>query len=240
MKQKMMDFDVFKSILTTVTSDTKIISLQGEGEPMMHPRFWDMVEEVKKIKKDVFTITNGSALVDPYRVSQAFQNIGISVDTMDPVLAEKIGRHDLEKVLKNIHGYLRYVEADRIQIQTVDFGQDLTEVKAFVKKWKMGHFIQPLQNKPDYSYRYGEKNNYGECTFNCKKLTTKGSGFYNIDGKAMPCVYIKDLSKFESKEKLIQQLANKEVPAACEGCEQIFPNVNKGENKQNLIGRFQQ
>jgi hypothetical protein len=240
MPQKQMPWDLFTSILSRLSPDSRVVSLQGEGEPMLHPRFWDMVDAVFSVGKLPYTITNGSALIDPDRVALKFREVGISIDTLDAQLAENIGRYDLVRVLRNLDGLLAKMSPSRVLIHTVDFGQELGDLRRFTAARGLRHFVQPLQTKADYAYRYGEVNSHGPCTYNCSVLATKGNGYFDIEGRELPCCFIKDLTKFESRERLVSQLADKEVPACCDGCPMIFPQAGRGPNKQSLIARFQQ
>lgn len=227
MPQKHMSWELFLSILRGLPAGAGVISLQGEGEPMLHPRFWDMVDAVTAARKTPYTITNGSALIDPERVARRFPSIGISVDTLDADLANKVGRYDLAKVLKNIEGLLLAADPRRVIIHTVDFGQNLDDVTRFVRSRRLRHIIQPLQPKPDYAYRYGIKADFGQCTYNCAQLAKPKDAYFTIEGQKLPCFFIKDVSKFESKERLIEQLGRREVPACCEGCRMIYPEAGK-------------
>jgi hypothetical protein len=240
MPQKQMSWELFTTVLSRISPHTRVVSLQGEGEPMLHPRFWDMVEAVSAAARTPFTITNGSALIDPDRVEKAFRTIGISIDTLDARLADSMGRHDLQRVLRNLEGLLEKMSPERICIHTVDFGQDLGELRAFVKARGLEHFVQPLQTKPDYAYRYTRNSDHGACTFHCAVLATRGNAYFDISGTELPCCYIKDLSKFESKSKITSQLRNREVPACCDGCTHIFPEAGRGAHKPSMIQRFQQ
>jgi len=63
MEQKDIKFETVKKIID-IYKDLKEIQLQGEGEPLLHPDFFDMVSYAKKANICVITITNGSLLTD--------------------------------------------------------------------------------------------------------------------------------------------------------------------------------
>ena len=130
MPQRNMEWDLFASIIGSIPPGPHVVSLQGEGEPTVHPRFWDMAETVRTRGLVPYTITNGSC-AEPGKFAAAFPNVAVSIDTLDPVEAERIGRHKLNRVLENLDALTEQMGAKRILIMTVDYGQPLDKVRAF-------------------------------------------------------------------------------------------------------------
>ena len=104
------------------------VSLQGEGEPMAHRDFWRMAERVTQLGKVPYTITNGSLMRHPQRLADAFEAIGVSIDTLDAVEAERIGRLRLPRVLKNLERLLAHMSAERVIVHTVDYDLSLIHI----------------------------------------------------------------------------------------------------------------
>jgi len=228
MPQRYMTWELFTTILERESKHPiERISLQGEGEPMMHPRFWDMVDAIKSQGLTPYTITNGS-LLDAPRVAAAFPVIGISIDTVDPEYAQKIGRFKLHRVLRNLDALLGVLSPNRIIIHTVDMGQPLELLKLFLRRRGITqHMIQPLQPKADYAQRYSqdEPQSWGACTYRCRFLTAPLMRYYDITGLELPCCFIKNTADFVSSVQLRQQLNERTVPACCQGCGAIFPHA---------------
>jgi hypothetical protein len=194
---------------------------------MMHPRFWDMVNALRKRGLVPYTITNGS-LIDPELVAESFPSIGVSIDTLDAGLAESIGRFKVDRVISNVARLLAVMAPDRIIVHTVYFGQTLDTLRDFLKERGVTkHIVQPLQSKADYARHYGEvdASNWGPCTFSCKYLEQTLMRYYSMDGAELPCCFIKDTTGFVSMEHLRLQLEQKSVPEACAGCRVIFPHA---------------
>jgi UDP:flavonoid glycosyltransferase YjiC (YdhE family) len=195
MVQSYMAWDLFAAILEQqLAAEVERVSLQGEGEPMMHPRFWDMVAAIRAKALVPYTITNGS-LLEPERVAAAFPTIGISIDTIDPEYAQKIGRYKLQRVLRNLDALLSVMTPDRIIIHTVAMGQVLDPLRTYLaQRGIRQHMVQPLQPKADYAHRYAEESasSWGACTYRCRFLAAPVMRYYDITGRELPCCFIKN------------------------------------------------
>ncbi len=224
MPQKHMDWALFGRLLAAIPPGRHEISLQGEGEPTTHPRFWDMVEAVRSRGCVPYTITNGSH-VDVERFAAAFPRIGVSLDTLDPAEADRIGRYKLDRVLANLDALAARMGPHRIHIKTVDYGQALEPIATFVRARGYGdHAVQPLQVKDDYAQRYPGRLEAKprEYTHQCRFLAQPLRRYYDIEGREYPCCYIKDARLHEPIASLRAKLAAGEVPPACSGCREIL------------------
>lgn len=224
MPQRHMPMEVFRRILHKLPQRPIRVSLQGEGEPMAHPGFWQMADEITAQGKVPYTITNGSLIRDPARVVRTFPEIGISIDTLDPEEAQRIGRLKLARMLRKFDALLQHMPPERVIVHTVRYGQPLDDLLLFLKERGIRHHVvQPLQTKADYSARYpqmvaAQEHRYH---FNCSYIRSGFMRFYTLDGVEMPCCFIKDASKFVSTSHIAAELAAQRVPAACTGCREI-------------------
>jgi MoaA/NifB/PqqE/SkfB family radical SAM enzyme len=238
MPQRYMAWDLFTAILERESKrPVERVSLQGEGEPMMHPRFWEMVDAIRGQGLVPYTITNGS-LLDAPRVAAAFPAIGISIDTIDTEYAQKIGRFKLHRVLRNLEALLDVLSPGRIIIHTVDMGQPLEPLKEFLRRRGITqHMIQPLQPKADYAKRYsdGELPSWGACTYRCRFLDAPLMRYYDITGLELPCCFIKNTTDFVSSEQLRKELIGRTVPICCQGCGAIFPHATVALSRSSNI-----
>ncbi len=154
MPQRHMKPALFDKILASLPDVRLTISLQGEGEPTMHPYFWDMVGKVVMSGKSPYTITNGSN-IDIMRTVRLFPQIGVSLDTLDEDEAKRIGRFGLPGVLRNLEQLIVAMGPKRIIIHSVDYGQPLEALRSYVQGLGISrHVVQPIQPKADYSLRY--------------------------------------------------------------------------------------
>lgn len=223
MPQRHMEWDLFESILAGIPSGPHLISLQGEGEPTIHPRFWEMVEAVRARGLTPYTITNGS-YGSPERFAEAFPRIGESIDTLDPIEANRIGRYKLDRVLRNLDELNAHMGSGRIHIMTVDYGQSLDAVREFVRTRGFSHGVQPLQPKADYARRYRDRLEAPppKYTYRCRFLEQPLRRFYDIKGREYPCCYIKDARWHEPVETMQAKMAAHQLPAACKGCGEVL------------------
>ncbi len=227
MRQAHMPWSRFTEIMAQLPPAAREVSLQGEGEPLLHPRFWDMAQTVRDRGLAPYTITNGSH-IDPARLAAHFPAVGISIDTLDAALAHAAGRLHLERVLENLNALLKCMPADRIIIHTVYFGQPLADLKAYLNaRGLIRHLIQEIQPKADYASKYGiaAPVTPGPCTYRCHYLEAPRMRYYSLEGHELPCCFIKDTSSFVSIENLQESLAARTVPRSCQGCRIIFPQA---------------
>lgn len=247
MPQQDMSWDSFATIVDAIAQPGSTVSLQGEGEPSLHPRFWDMVQYVRHKGHVPYTILNGSR-IDAQRIARLFPRIGISVDTLDADVAEKIGRHKLPKVLANVDSLCAAMEAKRIVVMTVDVGQPLGALKDWARQRGFAsHIVQQLMRKNDYAEHYPpaapvlwrERPQVpgSEAPQNCRFLHQNALRYYTWNGLALPCCFIKDTQGIESIEGLRGMLARGQVPAGCAGCRELGPVGKKSNLEKKVLTR---
>lgn len=100
-----MDEETFSSLLPAIEL-TKYVHLQGWGEPLLHPRFEDMIALIKKANVKCGFTTNGQLLTE--KRANRFIDLGVDIIAVSLAGAEKkvhesirIGT-DFEKIIKNI------------------------------------------------------------------------------------------------------------------------------------------
>jgi len=219
MRQADMTYDEFVRIIDRHVSNYGLprqVSLQGEGEPTLHKRFFNMARNVREIGSRPYTITNGTCK-HPELFFESFDEVGVSVDTLNSNVAEKIGRYNLPRVLNFID---RLADKISVTIYTVSICKDLPAIQKFCRERKLRHVVQPLQPKPDYAYRYPEYKLRvkREGTFYCSYLALPRIRYYALDGTELPCCFIKDTSGYEGVDALINLAKQGIMPSVCKGC----------------------
>lgn len=217
MEQKDMSWETFVSIVDKIKQPSTI-TLQGEGEPSLHPKFWDMVEYILERKHTPNVTFNGSIL-DTELIPIYFKStVGISIDTLDPNEANEIGRINLPKVLSNIRELAKVFPPNLIAIRTVDFGQDLTGIKEYVKDNKFYWQVQSIQKKKDYTDTYSGKfvsvvPIVSKRTNLCSYLAIDKMRYYTVNGLELPCCFIKNTAGITTIENM-----KHDIPVSCIGC----------------------
>jgi hypothetical protein len=226
MPQQDMEWPTFKAIVDGMRQSGNMVSLQGEGEPSLHPRFFDMAEYVAARGHRPYSILNGSR-IDAARIARTFPAIAVSVDTLDEATAERIGRHNLAKVLSNLDELRIAMGPGRIEIMTVDLGQPLDALRAWVKDRGFGnHVVQPLERKDDYAKRYvvmPPRPLRPPQPSTCRFLAQNVMRFYTWSGQELPCCFIKDTSGIASIPDLKRSLERGSTPPGCSGCRELRP-----------------
>jgi len=227
MPQRDMAWERFVGIVDAIAKPRVTVSLQGEGEPSLHPRFWDMVAHVKLRGHVPYTILNGSR-VDADRIAANLPTVAVSVDTLDPAEAERIGRHNLQKVMDNVEALVTAMGAGRIVIMSVDVGQPMDLLREWVRLNRFQHHVvQPLQPKADYAkrYRVAPPKPLPRLPMTCRFVERDLMRFHPLEGPALPCAFIKDTTGIVSIAGLRQAIGTGEPPAGCLGCRELRPKA---------------
>jgi MoaA/NifB/PqqE/SkfB family radical SAM enzyme len=192
------------------------VSLQGEGEPTLNRSFFAMAAYAKNIGAEPYTITNGTYKY-PEQFKESFSSIGVSIDTLDPIEADRIGRHNLPRVLDFVDAISTTL---KVVIHSVALSPSVRDVADWCASRGFKHVVQPLQVKPDYQYRYPQLvvMKRPPKLFQCAYLKHDLMRYHTIDNKELPCFCIKDTSHFLSIDDLRDQLSSKQVPHSCTGC----------------------
>jgi MoaA/NifB/PqqE/SkfB family radical SAM enzyme len=166
MEQSDIDFARYEQILAAAP-DLQHIELQGEGESLMHPRFFDMVRLARERGARVSLISNGSYLT-PTAIEQildvGIEKISVSLESADPVTFRHLRGGKLDKVVRGIEGLMEARRARGLGKPVVGFAitvlrdtQDhLAGILELYKKLGLdgGVTLQPLQSMPVYVQNY--------------------------------------------------------------------------------------
>ena len=162
MTQSDLDFELFERTLAKFPH-VRYVELQGEGEPLLHPRFFDMLAAARSRGILVSMITNGSLLTAEavtQIVAGGVEKVSISIESADPAKFRQIRGGKLEKV---IEGIARLVAAKRT-LPRVGFSvtmlrstaRDLDAIVELYQRLGMdgGITTQALQRMPGYLASY--------------------------------------------------------------------------------------
>lgn len=109
-KRGLMNFAIFKKIIDEIAPLQCSITLDVQGEPLLHPQILDMVEYSKKNNCYTSLITNATLLTSKKSeqlISMGLDRIVFSFDSIDKEIYEKVRiRGNFVNTLKNIETFI--------------------------------------------------------------------------------------------------------------------------------------
>ena len=123
MDQSDLSFEAFEEILARFP-DLEHLELHGEGEPMMHPRIFDMVKVARDRGIKVTSITNGSHFT-PQRIEaildSGIEHLFISIESAIEEEFKDIRGGNLGKVCEGIRALLAARQARGVRLPALGF-----------------------------------------------------------------------------------------------------------------------
>lgn len=231
MPQEDIDYDVFRGIVDDYISRNgkpEWLMLQGEGESTLHLRFEDMLDYLKEKNINTRITTNGT-YSDPDKFKM-FTKVVVSIDSINQDKSISIGRMNTEKAMQFVVDLVaRRINTEVVSVANTLEGVELLKVREWARSVGASYRIQELMTKPDYSNVYPitffplkEKVVKTIQSLKCNYIEKPLMEYYTVDGKKLPCCFIKDTSKFDSIEKTKDQMDKKIVPSACSGCNYLI------------------
>ncbi|HMV67695.1 MAG TPA: radical SAM protein [Myxococcota bacterium] len=168
MPQSDLSLDTLRAALDALP-DVEHVELQGEGEPLIHPAFFDLLAEIRGRGIRVSFICNGS-LLSPRNVDRLLdlgvEKISVSLESPDPEQFRALRGGLFDKVVRGVETLLAARGARGLDRPTVGLSvtvlrstiDALPEIIALYRRLGLdgGVTLQPLQAKEDYAAHYGE------------------------------------------------------------------------------------
>jgi MoaA/NifB/PqqE/SkfB family radical SAM enzyme len=143
------------------------LELQGEGEPLLHPRFFELVELARSRGIRVSCITNGS-LLSAENVARlldlGLEKLMVSFESLEPAAFRRLRGGKIEKVIDGLERLAserraRSLERPSIGLAVTVLRDTLDELPAFVALYRRlgldgGINLQPLNPMPGYRRHY--------------------------------------------------------------------------------------
>lgn len=217
-----MDFEKFRYLVDQIKHPS-FIKLQGTGEAMLHPEFDKCVIYAKQKGHFTEIITNGTIKITDNRLLY-LDSIGFSIDTLDEKQAFTSGRKNLDQVVDNFLDLYKRAPT-KCKIFSVFYGQDISSLQLFVKKYQIPHIIQNIQYKTSYQTKYKTKK-YSYEKYECKYINENRMEYFFADGTLAPCPYMIEVKDVLSKEQITKMFSMQVVPKCCEQCGELI-NQNR-------------
>lgn len=145
-KKGYMDFELFKSIVDEMAPWVQATTLHIWGEPLMHPKMFDMIEYCRK-KGLRSEISTNATLLNEERSKRILDAglgaIYLCLDGMRPETYEQIRVNaDYEKTNGNIRRFIDLKQTGGyktpfVNLQIIEMERTMGEVEEFVAAWKL-------------------------------------------------------------------------------------------------------
>lgn len=170
MEQRDIRVDDFARVLEHIPAVTAI-ALVGEGEPLLHPHFFEMVDMATEAGKKVVILSNG-ALLNQTNIEKLCTSgvlyVSISIDSTDPARFARSRIHgDLAAILHNMQHLRKYRDANgyrypKIAVKGTLFDYSADELPGIVALARehgaeLFESFQPLNPKQSYVNAYPEE-----------------------------------------------------------------------------------
>lgn len=169
MPQSDLDLDTLRRTLDALP-ELEHIELQGEGEPLIHPSFFDLLTLIRERHIRVSFICNGSLLsqrnVDRL-LDLGVEKISVSMESADPEQFRQIRGGLFDKVVRGIETLLstrnqRGLDRPVVGLSITVLRSTRDQLRPIVALYKRlgldgGLTLQPLQDKQDYTRHYGDQ-----------------------------------------------------------------------------------
>ena len=205
-----MSEDLWKKILDESRENgLKAILMDHEGESLMNPRFFQMVEEAKEAGIiDIWLHTNANLLtpeISERLIDSGITKINFSIDATTEKTYDKLRvGGDFKKVVKNVKDFLKIKNNKkafylRCRVSFVSQEENKHEKKDFFEFWKnqKGINVITFQNLIDVSAFEKSDEDFGASEEELEKKYANAEPFYcsqpwdmnviDIDGNVMPC-----------------------------------------------------
>jgi MoaA/NifB/PqqE/SkfB family radical SAM enzyme len=141
-----MDFDLFKAIVDQMAPHVQATTLHIWGEPLLHPRLFDMIAycRAKGLHSEIST---NATLLDEERARRILEEglgtIYLCLDGFRPETYEAIRVNaDYEKTNANIRRFLELKQsggykAPFVNLQVIEMERTVGEIEEFVRAWSL-------------------------------------------------------------------------------------------------------
>lgn len=190
-----MDISLFDRIMDEINlQEQRHIALHKDGEPLLHPEISYILKRVKKNQNHIVYLTTNAHRLTSHIGKEILENqinvINFSIGAYSEKFYNKARGRGFNRVIKNIHSFLEFVNASDwkpdIPVQIInlpEFEEMQEEIRNFKKYW----------SSYDVGLQIWEKLNWG--IFETKQTKIKRYPCYslwkyifvNSDGSASPC-----------------------------------------------------
>jgi len=127
-----MPLERFKYILKELPM-LKQVTILGQGEPLMHPNIFEILNFGKSKNIEFTMVTNGTLLSEEnINKLNGVSSIEVSIDSPDPEGYKKIRGANLELVLKNLKGLKQLKKDIYLRVQGIIMEENIVDLPKFI------------------------------------------------------------------------------------------------------------
>lgn len=168
----LMNFKLYRKITDEASAYLELVYLYGEGEPLFHPRIFEMIRYAKSRGLSVGLSTNATLLTKEksYKLIQSgLDYLIIALDAVNGKTYQKVrGGKNFNQVVRNVKDYLRLKKRSTLSpftvLQFVKLAENEREAPAFRKFWankgadvvRIKPVIDLLRQNPSAALRAGK------------------------------------------------------------------------------------
>lgn len=213
-KKGYMDFSLFRKILNDSDHFIKQVYLFHSGESMLHPKFIDMVKELKKRKIKVVLYTNATMLNK--------QNTKRLINTDIDVISISLHSEKVKKNVKNLQKLLKYKKKPKLIVQVLE-NEKRRGLKNIIIR-KLHNYCGKLNFRIDKSKYYG-------CFWPYYMLSVLWNGDVVICCRDYEGEFIlgnvkneklKDIWNNKKTRSFRRLINNKNPPVPCSKCDRLY------------------
>lgn len=142
---RFMEPEIFKKIVDELSNYKSRVWLHYMGEPLMHPKIFDLIKYASE-KLSYLGMSSNGVLLTPERIEKILDSglhrFQISLDSLDQELLSQLrGGGNPEKIIENAHEFFRikYRRGQKHPITSInyrDFKENLHQREKFAAHWK--------------------------------------------------------------------------------------------------------
>lgn len=142
-----MDMSLFNKLMDEIDEyGDRHIALHKDGEPLLHPEMRTILQRVKQNQNHTVYLTTNAHRLSPIVAEEIINNkinvVNFSIGAFTEGFYKKVRGRGFDRVMKNIHGFLDFVQKSEwkpdVLVQIIDlpeYKEMKSEIKNFKKYW---------------------------------------------------------------------------------------------------------
>lgn len=147
-KPKHMEVEFFDDFLRRNHKTLEFVGLNGYGEPLLHPRLFDILEICKKYKVPAGISTNCTMLMGETAqrlIEEGPEHLILAIDSVQRESYEQVRvGADFDRVMQNVRGFLELLSTKKshtfVVLQCIYMTETKGQIREFIKSFSSFHY----------------------------------------------------------------------------------------------------